>query len=216
MMRRVRLAAMAGIVLALAACQAQPVWAPDEAVQAAAFRADVPPTVTLMTMVNNQNGSGGHSALMIDGAQRVLFDPAGSWYNPAVPERNDVLFGMTPPALDLYTDYHARETYHIVVQELEVAPEVANYLIQQVQANGAVPMAQCALSISTILSRAPGFEGNIRRGWYPLSLMDQFGALPGVRTSRIYDDDSDDNLELLQAQARAAQSREIAAQVGGD
>lgn len=210
MIPRLRLAAIAAVVLTLAACQAQPVWAPDDAVQAAAFRADVPPTVTLMTMVNNQNGSGGHSALMIDGAQRVLFDPAGSWYNPAVPERNDVLYGMSPAALDFYTDYHARETYHIVVQEVQVAPETANYLIQQVQSYGAVPMARCAFSISSILAETPGLGGSINRGWFPNALMNQFAELPGVRTSQIFDDDSDDNLELLQAQARAAQNRALA------
>ncbi len=215
MIRLRRLGVALAAALTLAGCAAESVWAPDEAVARAAFRANVPPTVTLMTMISNTNGSGGHSALMIDGAQRVLFDPAGSWHNPAVPERNDVLFGMTPAALDLYTDYHARETYHIVVQEVTVSPEVANSLIQQVQAYGAVPSAQCSLSISTILAGTPGFEG-VNRNWFPARTMNQFEQIPGVRTSRIYDDDSDDNLELLQAQARAGLSQETASEVLGN
>ncbi len=197
-----RLALVGAALLALAGCGGEPVWAPDDVVARAAFRADVPPTVTLITMINNRSGAGGHSALMIDGSQRVLFDPAGSWHNPAIPERNDVLFGMSPPALDLYMDYHARETYHVVVQEVTVSPGVAESLIQQVQAYGAVPSAQCSLSISRILTNTPGFE-SIGSNWFPDRTMDRFEELPGVRTSRIYDDDSDDNLELLQAQARA-------------
>ena len=46
--------------------------------------------------------------------------------------------------------------------------------------------------------------------------MEQFGRLDGVRESRIYDRDADDNLELLQAQARAELSRQIAAAVVAD
>jgi len=215
MSRIVRALGALAVVGVLSACGAESVWAPDEAVSQAAYRHDASPTVTLMTMVHNENGSGGHSALLIDGSQRVLFDPAGSWHNPAIPERNDVLFGMTPAAMDLYTDYHARETYHIVVQEVTVSPEVANALISQVQSYGPVPQAQCSLSISRVLSNTPGFE-SVGTNWFPNRTMARFAEIPGVRTSEIYDDDSDDNLELLQAQARANLSREIAAEVFGN
>jgi hypothetical protein len=44
--------------------------------------------------------------------------------------------------------------------------------------------------------------------------MDNFGRLSGVRETRVYDDDSDDNLELLQAQARAAQLQAEMAAMG--
>jgi len=73
-----------------------------------------------------------------------------------------------------------------------------------------VPQAQCSLSISRILSRTPGFE-SVGTSWFPARTMERFGALPGVRERQIFDDDGDDNLELLQAQARAAQTREVAA-----
>ena len=46
--------------------------------------------------------------------------------------------------------------------------------------------------------------------------MERFAALPGVRESRIFDDDSDDNLEVLQAQARAAQTRAVAAAIAAE
>ncbi|MBO6603334.1 MAG: hypothetical protein JJ938_10855 [Roseicyclus sp.] len=187
---------------ALSACAAESVWAPDEAVARASYVPPGPSTVTLLTAINNRSGSGGHSALLIDGAERLLFDPAGSWHHPNVAERNDVLFGMSPQLFDFYMDYHARETYHMVVQEIEVSPEIAARLSQAVREYGPVSQAQCALSISRILSETPGFE-SIGTGWFPNRMMDRFEELPGVRTSRVYDDDSDDNLELLQAQGRA-------------
>jgi hypothetical protein len=41
-------------------------------------------------------------------------------------------------------------------------------------------------------------------------MMQRFGQLDGVRESRIYDDDDDNNLELLQAQARRELNRQRA------
>lgn len=208
----VRIATALAVVGALGGCVAEEVWAPDTVVSAANYRPTGPSTLTLMTMVSNRDGRGGHSALMIDGQQRVLFDPAGSWYHPMIPERNDVLYGMTPQFLQFYTDYHARETYHIVVQEIEISAATAEQLIAAVEAHGAVPPARCSLSISRLLGQTPGFEA-ITANWFPVRTMEQFGALDGVRESRIYDTDADDNLELLQAQARAELSREIARQI---
>ena len=192
-----------GLLLGLAACAAEPVWAPDEAVARARFEPAGPPTITLFTMISNRSGAGGHSALMIDGEQRLLFDPAGTWRHPAAPERNDVFFGMSPQLLDFYLDYHARETYHVVAQRLVVSPEVAAQLSRAVQEYGAVPKAQCSLSISTILRQVPGWDTVFRRSYFPVRTMEAFAALPGVETETIYDDDSDNNLEILQAQAAA-------------
>ena len=215
MKRLLRVFAVLAMAGALSGCVAESVWAPDAVVSSAAYRPAGGPTVTLVTMISNTNGSGGHSALIIDGTQRLLFDPAGSWHHPLVPERNDVLYGMGEPFMGFYMDYHARETYHVVLQEIDVTPEVAAQLSQAVQSYGAVPQAQCSLSISRVLSRTPGFE-SIGTSWFPARTMDRFGRLPGVRERRIYDDDSDNNLELLQAQARAAQSLAIAQEVAGD
>ena len=66
-------------ILALTACAAKAPFAPDAAVQAAAFVAEGPPSVTLFTVINNRSGAGAHSGLMINASQRVMFDPAGSW-----------------------------------------------------------------------------------------------------------------------------------------
>lgn len=207
-----RIAGALAVVGALGGCVAQGVWAPDTVVSAASYRPGGPTTVTLMTMISNTTGSGGHSALMIDGPERVLFDPAGSWYHPMIPERNDVLYGMREPFLGFYKDYHARETYHIVLQEVDVTPEVAESLIAAVAGAGPVPSARCAWSISRVLATTPGFE-SVGTTLFPARMMQRFGQLPGVRESRVYDDDSDDNLELLQAQARAELSRQRAAEL---
>lgn len=201
-----RIATALTMVGALAGCVAQEVWAPDAAVSAASYRPNGGPTITLMTMISNTNGSGGHSALLIDGTERVLFDPAGSWYHPMIPERNDVLYGMGEPFLGFYKDYHARATYHIVVHEVDVTPEVAASVIAAVERAGPVPSARCSFTISTILSQTPGFE-SINPSWFPGRMMQRFSQIDGVRESRIYDDDDDNNLELLQAQARAELTR---------
>lgn len=199
-----KLSAAAAAGLLLAGCVApDAVWAPDVVVSQARFVPEGTPKITLLTMVSNRDGSGGHTALLIDGPERVLFDPAGTWRHPLAPERHDVLYGMTPQLFQFYMDYHARETYHVVVQELDVSPEQAVALIEAVEAYGPVPRAQCSAAVSSILANTPGF-GAMSRNLFPVRTMTQFAGLPGVRESRVYDDDSDDNYELLNAQAAAA------------
>ncbi len=53
--------------LFLAACAAEPVWAPDDVVKKAIVHTGNPPSVTLLTVIGTSTGAGGHSALMIDG-----------------------------------------------------------------------------------------------------------------------------------------------------
>lgn len=204
-----------GLLLGLAACGAEPVWAPDEAVARAHYVAPGSPTVTLYTMISNNSGAGGHSALMIDGEQRLLFDPAGTWHHPSAPERNDVFFGMEPQLHGFYIDYHARSTYHVVVQELDVTPEMAARLSRAMLSNGPVPKAQCSLSISRILSEVGGWN-HIRASYFPRRTMESFGEIPGVRTTRIYDDDDDDNQAILQRQAAAEYQRLLIADIVAD
>lgn len=201
------------LMLPLASCGARSIIASDAEVQRAVYRQGGPTTLTLYTMIANRNGSGGHSALMVNGSQRVLFDPAGSWHQPTVPERNDVLFGMTPTMERYYRDYHARETYHLVIQTLTVSPEVAELALREVQANGAVPQGFCANSISRILSRLPGLE-SVRPTMFPNKLMKQFGAFPGVVTEKQFDTDSDDNVyKLAEAAAELAAAAAAGAEV---
>ena len=207
---KARLAAVLSLAcLTLAGCVAEEIWAPDEAVARASYSHDGPMTVTLLTAVSNRSGGGGHSALLIDGAERLLYDPAGSWWHPDIPERNDVLHGMSPAYFEFYMDYHARETFHMVVQTLEISPETAAALSAGVRAQGAAPRAYCSRSISSVLASTPGFE-EINVTFFPVAMMNRFENIPGVVTTRVYDDDSDDNLELLRAQARASQLQDTA------
>ena len=181
---------------ALSGCAAQSVWAPDDAVARAVYRHDGPPRLTLFTMINNRTGAGAHTSLMINGSQRVIFDPAGSFKHETLPERNDVVFGIRPQVADVYTRYHARKTYRVKVQELDVSPAVAEAALRAVMSYGAVPSAMCARSTSTVLAGLPGFD-NIQTTWYPVKLADQFGKIPGVREQELYEYDSDDNSKVL-------------------
>ena len=182
----------------LVACgtTAEPVWAPAEEVERAAYTDAGPTSLTLFTVINAQNGAGAHSGLMVNGNQRVLFDPAGTWRHPAAPERNDVHYGFTPSFLDSYLDYHARITHYAVVQTLEVSPEVAQAAMQAVQSYGPVPKAQCSKSLSTILASLPGFE-EFPFSWFPKKTMEEFAKFPGVTTQILRDDDAADNKYLL-------------------
>lgn len=199
-------------VLSLGACAAETVWAPDEDVARAAYRHDGPPSLTLYTMINNNNGSGAHTSLMINGSQRVIFDPAGSFKHETIPERNDVVFGITPAVEDVYKRYHARASYHVQVQELDVPPETAERVMQLAKGYGPVPSAQCARSTSTILAQV--FPENISATWGPRKLADQFASLPGVTEERLREYDSDDNSKVLETwdPTRYAAERKATAQ----
>ncbi|MDX1785830.1 hypothetical protein [Roseovarius sp. ZX-A-9] len=182
-------------MFALSGCAAERVWATDEEVSRAAYSYDGPTRLTLFTMVNNRTGNGAHTSLMINGNQRVIFDPAGSFKHETIPERNDVLYGITPPVVDVYTRYHARKTYHVRIQTLDVSPEVAQRAIALVQNYGAVPAAQCAKSTSEIMAQL--FPGQIVAGWYPKKLAEQFARVPGVTEKVLHEYDDDDNSKVL-------------------
>ncbi len=198
-MRKLLLILSLPVLLAACGLTAEPKWSPDNEVAAATYRHDGPPSISLYTVINNTSGSGAHSALLVNGSQRVMFDPAGTWWHPQIPERNDVHFGITPRVLAFYEDYHTRVTYRTVVQTVEVSPQVAEMALRAVQEYGAVPKAQCARSVTAILGGLPGFE-TIPQSWFPKATMNSFANLPGVRTQTLRDDDSDDNSALLARQ----------------
>jgi len=187
-----------GALLLVAGCAAEQVWAPDEEVSRAAYVHDGQARLTLFTMINNNTGAGAHTSLMINGAQRVIFDPAGSFNTRRhLPERNDVLYGITPQVEDVYTRYHARKTYRVRIQRLDVSPELAARAIALVEANGAVPSAACSLATSRILGEL--FPGQVRTSWFPNKTADAFAQIPGVTEETLYEYDSDDNSKVLAA-----------------
>ncbi len=169
-----------------------------EEAAAAAYVPSGPPKITLVTVVNNKTGSGGHSALIVSGSQQVIFDPAGSFRIPEATERGDVLYGMSPGWIKAYKSAHARSTYHVVTQEIEVSRAQAETALQLVQSNGAVGSAFCANATSSILRQVPGFE-SISVTFYPVKLMEQFDTLPGVETDRYYEDDDGNVVDGIRA-----------------
>lgn len=180
-----------GLPLALSACAVEEIWAPDDVVARAIYRGTGPKHLTLYTMLNVGSDNGAHTSLLIDASHRVMFDPAGSFKTPYLPERNDVLIGVSPRLEQYYLSYHARATYYVVGQQIEVAPEVAERALILAFANGAVPQAGCARHTSRLLRQLPGFEG-IKQTMFPDKLMENFGRLPGVETREYRENDSDD------------------------
>lgn len=194
-------AAFVGIGVLVSCGPAEPVWAPDAEVQRAVYRDDTSPTLTLFTVVSRKNGFGAHSSLLVNApSQRLIFDPAGTFKHPHLPERNDVHFGMSDKAVAFYIDYHARVTYDVIEQEIPVSPAVAELALQKVMAYGAVPKAQCTNSITDILAGLPGFE-NVPQTWYPTKLSEWVASLPDVRQETHKDESPESNDGLLLAPA---------------
>ena len=186
---------LGGLALPLAACgtprQNRPDSTPAE-VAAAVYRHDAPPSLTLYTMINNSSGAGAHTSLMINApSQRVIFDPAGSIGLSVMPEIGDVLYGITPQIKDWYERAHARNTYHVRIQQVEVPASTAEQALRMVQANGKVAPAACTSATSAILSKLPGFQ-SIRPVLFPNKLADQFAQIPGVTERKLFENDADD------------------------
>jgi hypothetical protein len=196
-----------GMPLALAACGAKSVWAPDDVVARAAHVHDGPSRLTLFTMKNVDTGYGAHTSLMINASQRVIFDPAGSLVHPEIPERNDVLFGITPRVEEFYISYHARTTYYVTIQAVDVPAGTSEQALRLALAYGPVPRSFCTNATSRILSQLPGFEV-VNVTFLPDRLLNQFAKLPGVTTQERRDTDPDDDrsaeIQRFEAASQAA------------
>ncbi len=195
--------AVVGLVAACGVADHSPDSTP-EAVAAAAYHAPGPKSLTVFTMVNNRTGKGGHTSLMVKGSQTVIFDPAGSFRDTRMVERGDVLYGVSPRWVQAYKSAHARSTFHVVSQEIPVTDAQAEQALQLVMRNGAVPSAYCAKSTTGILRQVDGF-GSIKQTFYPVKFMDQVATLPGVKTTRYYEDDEGDVIDAVRA-AQLAES----------
>jgi predicted small lipoprotein YifL len=192
---------IAAALLALAGCGADDVYAPDADVQRAVYVSDEPPSITLFTVIRKSTGEGAHSGLMINGSQRIMLDPAGSWNHPLVPERHDVFFGITPRMKAFYIDYHARETYDVVEQRVPVSPEVAELAIRRALAQGSTPKAFCSTATTAVLRDLPGFE-QIPQSMFPGAAMRAFDRIPGVYKKLHHDGDPDNNSGVLLVQKK--------------
>lgn len=185
-------------LLLLSAC-ADKKDAPDDALAKARYVAPAPRSITLFTVISTRNGSGAHSGLLVNGSQQVIFDPAGTWYHPTLPERGDVHYGVTPRMEQFYIDYHARITYNVIEQTVVVPPDVAEMVLARVETHGAVGDAQCAHAVSDVLAGVPGFE-TVRPTWFPKQLSKEFGEVAGATYQKITETDSADHQGVLLAQ----------------
>lgn len=185
-----RLLALLAIVF-LTACGADHKWASDEEVAKARYVAGPPATVTLLTSINDRSNEGSHSALIINGRERVLFDPAGSWelLDGGAPERLDLHYGMTPSAVASFVWFQSNGIFSAHLQTVTVPQSVADQLIDAAAAHGAAPKATCSYSISGILSKTPGFE-SLPVTFFPKKLQRAFAKLPGVVTQDFTDFDT--------------------------
>ena len=171
-------------------------YASGKIVRDVAYVHDGPPRISLYAIVNNESGAGAHSALVINASQRVIFDSAGTIKHDVFIEQDDVLYGVTPSVLEFYTRAHARKTHHVVIQDLDVSPEIAERALQLVRANGPVASAFC--SSSAILRQIPGLEG-IGQTMSPNRLAADFAKIRGVREQKLYEYDDADKRVALEA-----------------
>lgn len=195
-MRRVLFAC--AIALTIVGCTQSAPNASPEQIAAVSYRDPGPAYLTLYTVINNRTGKGGHTSLMINGSERVIFDPAGSFRADRIPEYNDVLFGITPAAEVAYRGAHARSTWRVVRQKVAVTPQQAETALMLARQAGPVAGAFCANSTAKILQQVPGFE-QITPVMYPTKLQAQFAQIPGVETDVYYEYDDEDLSKGIEA-----------------
>ena len=198
-----RLLALLAFVF-LSACGADHKWASDAEVANARYVAGPPATITLITSINGRSGAGAHSALLINGSERVLYDPAGSWelLNGGAPERADLHYGMTQAALASYLKFQSDGVFHVIIQTIQVPLSVADQAIAVSIAQGAAPKADCSNSVSTILHKVPGFE-SLPRTFFPKALSRGMAKLPGVQEDMMEDISERQGISLLRGTAVA-------------
>jgi hypothetical protein len=201
---------LAGLPLAaLSACAGEMVFAPESEVQEAMVPGSGTPSVTLYTMRDTGNDSGAHTALVIDGSQRVLWDPAGSFKHVSIPERNDVLFGITPVIEEYWVSYHARASFYVVGRRKLVSAQSADRLLNDFMAAGPVGQANCTRVTSAVMRQVPEFT-SLPSTWFPVTLDTAFAKLPGVETEIYREGDEDDKsvaLMRLDSEIRTAALR---------
>ena len=191
----------------LAGCENNPQpYATDAQLAAVRYVSDEPPSITLITMVNNQTGAGGHSSLLINASEQIMYDPAGNFYLEGLPERNDVLFGMSPRVVQAYRSSQARTAFHVWSQTIEVTPEVAEIAYRAALAQGKAAPAFCANANSQLLQKIPGFE-SINTTFFPENLAEQFEKLPGAVQDRYYEYDDVTYAEALAATNAALETQ---------
>lgn len=174
---------------------AERVYAPDEAVAAARYQSTDAPYISLMTMVNRDDDDGAHSAILVNGSQTALYDPAGTFRHETLPERNDVFYGMTPRMKEVYEWYHARKTTYVVEHRLPVTRAFADQMIARMEAQGPSPKMFCGINTSEVLRSFDTFA-HVPRTFHPSKIMEAFAQVPGVTERRVYQEDTGQNIQF--------------------
>lgn len=147
-----RAAAALLVCAALSGCaKSNPPNADTAEVARAAYVDPGQPMVTLFTVRDTRSDGGAHTGLLVSGAQRVIWDPAGSFEMPGMPEVNDVLFGITPRIETVYVDYHVRPEYYVIRQDLPVSRATADRVIALARSDGRANAATCARSTLSLI-----------------------------------------------------------------
>ena len=152
--------------------------------------------ISLVTVMSNSTGRGGHSSLIIKSLETVIFDPAGRVRSKLLKEKADVLYDIDESLEEFYLSIHARETHHVVKQTISVSNNIGTKALNLAKANGPVAPALCARSVSVLLRKLPGF-GLINVTYFPEKLMENFGNIRGVKTKRIFENDGPDKHKSL-------------------
>lgn len=179
------------LALSVAGCEIYQPASPD-AIAAARFESDGPASITLLSMVNARNGRSAHSALLIDGSQVVLYDPAGTFTHPDLPRANDVHYGMSPRYVDYYERYHARFSHFVHRQTIAVSRAEADEAIARAEAEGKTAKMHCALAIAAVLQPMPRFDA-VRASYFPEVVREDFARFDGVEEGFIYEHDTGKN-----------------------
>ena len=186
----------AAALLAVAGCADKTPQATDAQVARARYVSEAPPALTLVTSIRKATGGGVHSALIINGPERAVFNPSGTWRHPQAPEQGDLHVGFSPAMEEWFFDYHARETFDIHAQTLEVPPEVAEQALALARARGSVWPAHDSDSDGDPIE-VVGFNAPSAGGTFAPSFDGSFTYTPaagftGVETV-VYRDDSPDD-----------------------
>jgi hypothetical protein len=187
-------ALIAGLVaLLLAGCEVYQPATPED-VARARYVSDEPPSITLLSMVNVRTGRSAHSALLINGSERVLYDPAGTFQHPDLPRRGDIHYGITPRFLDYYERYHARFSHFVQAQTVPVSRATADQVMANAQAEGKTLKMLCAGSVTGALQPVEPFT-HVRWTLSPEGVREDFARIPGVVDSYVYEVDFGKNRE---------------------
>jgi len=186
-MRLFRVTALLTLIGLLAAC-AEEIGAPAADIARARYTSAEAPYIAVVSAIYKRNERAAHTALVINASERVVYDPAGTFRHPDMPERGDVHYGVTDGHLAVYESYHAREAYYVHIQKIDVSAATAETALRRVQAQGPSPKAFCTNHTTTVLQDIPGFE-NVSTTFYPENLRQQIAMFPQVEDSYRYEDD---------------------------